>query len=206
MENTLKNENQYNCIMDYLDYTKTILLSKPIMFVFSTFLSSIILSIANKTAVNASFVSVYIILSLSDWVSGIIASRVEQQEFKSKFFFNKPFLIMFSFATLYIVQQIIVSFSSYPHIANVAFDALVNATIFLLETMKLGLLIAFIIYELTSLRENFIRLKLIEFVRVVDVVLVPINKINSFVVKRFDTVVDSTEESINEPVKNDTNE
>lgn len=189
--NTLKNENQFNCIMDYFEYTKSVLLSKPVTFVISSFISSIILMIANKTAVNASFVSMYILLSLGDWISGIVCSRVEHQEFKSKFFFKKPFLIMFSFATLYIVQQIIVSFSSYPHISNVAFDALVNATIFLLETMKLGLLIAFIIYELTSLRENFIRLKLLEFVRVVDVVLVPINKINEFIIKRFDNTIES---------------
>ena len=192
MENTFNNKTQL-CLMDYLNYAKITLFYKPIIFIIPTFISSVVLMIADKTAVNASFVSVYIILSFSDWFSGIVSSRVEKQEFKSRLFFKKPFLIMFSFATLFIVQQIIVSFSSYPHIANVAFNSLIDVTVFLLETMKLGLLIAFIIYELTSLRENFIRLKLNEFVRVVDVVLIPINKINTFIVKRFDSTIDSPE-------------
>ena len=147
MENTFNNKTQL-CLMDYLNYAKITLFYKPIIFIIPTFISSVVLMIADKTAVNASFVSVYIILSFSDWFSGIVSSRVEKQEFKSRLFFKKPFLIMFSFATLFIVQQIIVSFSSYPHIANVAFNSLIDVTVFLLETMKLGLLIAFIIYEL----------------------------------------------------------
>ena len=89
MENTFNNKTQL-CLMDYLNYAKITLFYKPIIFIIPTFISSVLLMIADKTAVNASFVSVYIILSFSDWFSGIVSSRVEKQEFKSRLFYTIP--------------------------------------------------------------------------------------------------------------------
>lgn len=57
----------------------------------------------------------------------------------------------------------------------------------------------FIIYELTSIRENFIRLRLTEFVRVLDLLIVPLNKLDSYLNKKFDSVIENDlNEKINE--------
>ena len=84
----------------------------------------------------------------------------------------------------------ITAFSEYPHVSNSIFESLLSTCVFLLETLKLGLLISFVIYELTSLRENFLRLKMKDFVKVVDVLLIPIQKINGYITSKFDEIID----------------
>lgn len=177
-------------VLSYIGYALKGFKTYPFIPVISSGIGLMLAWLTSMVAVNVSFIIVYIILSVTDWVTGIIASRVEKQDFKSLLFFKKPFLIGFCFIVLYILQLMITAFSEYPHVSNSIFESLLSTCVFLLETLKLGLLISFVIYELTSLRENFLRLKMKDFVKVVDVLLIPIQKINGYITSKFDEIID----------------
>lgn len=175
---------------DYLIYATKGFVKEPLIFAMSTTVATFLTYLADRMSVNLTFVSVYMLLSMADWGTGILASRIEQQQFRSGLFFKKPFLIGFCLGVVYMMQLMITAFSNYPHTSNTAFEAILEVTVTLMEIVKMGLLISFVIYELTSLRENFLRLKLYDFVKVVDIVLIPIQKINRFLVSKFDSIVE----------------
>lgn len=147
-------------------------------------------SLAALLVVNVTFLLIYVGLAFVDWISGIIASRVEKQPFKSFKFLKKIFLIGFSLLIIFVPQALIITFNAYPASTTTLLQAVLSVLSFALECVKIGLILTLIIYELTSLRENFIRLKLLNFIKIVDVVLVPINKLNDYVVRKFDKVID----------------
>ena len=51
-------------------------------------------------------------------------------------------------------------------------------------------MVAFVVYEMTSLRENFIRLQMEDFARVLDLFLIPFIKIQNYLGKKFDKTID----------------
>ena len=57
-------------------------------------------------------------------------------------------------------------------------------------------MLSFIIYELTSIRENFLTLGLDDFVSYIDIVIVPLKKINTYLEKKFDTTVENNNNGI----------
>lgn len=187
----------YTKLGEYLYYTKTTLTHKPMILIMSTLIGGLITlivgafnSLSALLVVNVSFLLIYIALALLDWITGIIASRVEKQEFKSSKLLKKIFLIGFSLLIIFVPQALIVTFVTYPAGTGVVLESLLSVLTFALECVKVGLILALIIYELTSLRENFLRMHLNAFVKIVDIVLVPINKVNDYVVKKFDKVLD----------------
>jgi len=187
----------YTTITGYLSYSFTTLKSKPLILIMSTIIGFFITmimsafqSLAALLVVNVTFLLIYVGLAFVDWISGIIASRVEKQPFKSFKFLKKIFLIGFSLLIIFVPQALIITFNAYPASTTTLLQAVLSVLSFALECVKIGLILTLIIYELTSLRENFIRLKLLNFIKIVDVVLVPINKLNDYVVRKFDKVID----------------
>ena len=199
----------YETFGDYIRYSIEPITQHPKILVITSTVAGVVYSFSNSLtvllAIHISFIIIYALLSTLDWISGIIASLfVEKQTFSSTKFFKKPFLIMFCIFTIYVIQTLVFSFTHYPHNKNIVLDGLLETVIFLFHSIKIGLMVSFIIYELTSLRENFLRLKLEEFVKVIDTILLPLKKIGFYIDKIFhktieeDIVTKVTEETISE--------
>lgn len=147
---------------------------------------------AGKLMVDASFLVIWILLTLGDWLTGVLYIVVDKNEtFRSTNFFKKIMLIGFCMILIFANTQLIASFVNYPHQPNSILDYILGAVIFLLELTKVILLMAFIVYELTSLRENFIKLKWHEYVSFLDIFLVPIQKLQNVLQKRFNNESDN---------------
>ena len=189
--------HKFESILDYTNYFISTIINKPLIFIASTFMASILTLItalftklSNVLVINIVFGYIFIALALSDVFTGLLASRIERKNFSSPKFFKKPSLVMFFVFIIWILQSMIIGLDKYPHVENSIFESLLTSGIFLIESLKLGLIIFYIIYELTSLRENFLRLKLKEFVRIVDFILIPLQKFSDYITKKFDRVVE----------------
>lgn len=188
--------------IDYIKYFIHTLTDKPLLFMVSTIIASIvtfIISIFSKLsdvlAINIIFGYIFISLALVDVSTGILKNRVgkEKEDFSSSKFFKKPLLVMFFIFIVWILQGMIIGLDKYPHIENSIFEGILTSGIFLIESIKLGLLIFYIIYELTSLRENFLKLGFKDFVRIIDFIIVPLQKFSDYIVRKINKVVEDDE-------------
>lgn len=202
----------YTNIGEYICYTKSALTYKPMILIMSTLIGTLITlilgafhSLAAILVVNVVFLILYITLAVLDWVTGIIASRVEREEFKSSKLLKKIFLIGFCLLIIFVPQALIITFNSYPVGTSALFESVLAVLTFALECVKVGLIISLIIYELTSLRENFLRMHLQSFVKIVDIVLVPINKLNDYTVRKFDKIIEDDVNSNTTIIKEEEN-
>lgn len=195
-------------IHDYYLYIKTSLLSTWLMHKNSILLLSIttgtIMGLMNKIALNLGvhvmFLFTYFLLVLFDVISGITASRVVDKEpFLSSKFLKKALIAGFSIFMLLITEWMIIIFTNHEVHNSKLLPQMLNIIILLTSIIKIIFMLMFIIYELTSIRENFIRLRLTEFVRVLDLLIVPLNKLDSYLNKKFDSVIENDlNEKINE--------
>ena len=195
-------------IHDYYLYIKTSLISTWLMHKNSILLLSIttgtIMGLMNKIAFNLGvhvmFLFTYFILVFFDVISGITASRVVDKEpFLSSKFLKKALLAGFSIFMLLITEWMIIIFTNHEVHNSKLLPQMLNIIILLTSIIKIIFMLMFIIYELTSIRENFIRLRLTEFVRVLDLLIVPLNKLDSYLNKKFDSVIENDlNEKINE--------
>ena len=163
-----------------------------------------IMGLMNKIAFNLGvhvmFLFTYFILVLFDVISGITASRVVDKEpFLSSKFLKKALLAGFSMFMLLITEWMIIIFTNYEVHNSKLLPQMLNIIILLTSIIKIIFMLMFIIYELTSIRENLILLRLTEFVRVLDLLIVPLNKLDSYLNKKFDSVIENDlNEKINE--------
>ena len=147
-------------------------------------------SIALGLGVHILFLVAYILLVLSDVVTGISASVfVNKQPFSSGRFFKKIALSGFSLFLLLITEWITIIFTDYGVNKSQILVGLLSIIVLLTHIIKILFMLMFLIYELTSLRENFVKLKLYEFVRIVDLLLIPLNKIEDYFNKKFDKTI-----------------
>lgn len=194
-----KEDMDFIKLSEYIDYALApITASKGIVAILAiTFsmilglIDSVIEWLSLNLIIHSMFIIMYAMLSTMDWVTGFIASVIVQKEqFKSGKFFKKPFLIMFCLFMLYATVTLSNTFSSYPHKDNPILQGVLHTVVFLFEAIKVGLLVSFVVYEMTSLRENFIKLKMHDFAKVLDWFLIPFVKINKYIEKKFDKVIE----------------
>ncbi len=188
--------------INYVNYFIHTIIDKSLLFMSSTIIASIITFIisiftklSNILAINIIFAYIFIALAIADIITGILKNRIgkNKQDFSSSKFFKKPLLIMFFIFIVWILQGMISGLNEYPHIENSIFESILSSGIFLIESLKLGLIIFYIIYELTSLRENFLKLGLKDFVKIIDFIIIPLQKFSNYITKKFDKVVEDDE-------------
>jgi hypothetical protein len=202
MKTTQQQDMDFIKLTEYIHYALTPVTNNKGIILFTTVVIGILAAILDSltTAVNwlsmvliihSMFIIMYAILSGLDWITGLIAGViVEKKTFNSGKFFKKPFLIMFCLLMLYATVALSDTFTSYPHKDNPLLQATLSTVVFLFEGMKVGLMVAFVVYEMTSLRENFIRLQMEDFARVLDLFLIPFIKIQNYLGKKFDKTID----------------
>jgi len=200
-------QDKFENISDYINYFTYTITSKPLILMASTLFAtgiacivSLFTKLSNILVINIIFAYIFIALAFADVFTGLIKSRINKHEFLSSKFYKKPSLVMFFIFIIWILQGMIIGLNEYPHVENQVFKGILNSGIFLIESLKLGLIIFYIIYELTSLRENFLALNLNEFVRIIDFIIVPLQKFSDYISKKFDKIIE-TETEINQDEK-----
>jgi len=175
------------------NYKTYIILSFPISIIYT-----LINSISTILVVHAAFIGVYLLLAMLDWISGIISSIYKKKEkFNSARFLKKPLLIGFCLTIVFIIEKLIISFTNYENEnGGAVIESILSVIVFGFHIIKIVMMLSFIIYELTSIRENFLTLGLDDFVSYIDIVIVPLKKINTYLEKKFDTTVENNNNGI----------
>ena len=196
-------------LSEYIDYInlpiKFTLLNKQFLFVFSTLMTSIYFVIdaiyngmyflASALVINISFIFIYFLLTFADLFIGIYANVfVAKEKFKSEKFLKKMFLIFLGLIMLYITNSLSQTFIEYKHNENPILQAFLHTVVFLFEGIKISLIISFVVYELTSLREKFEIMGYQDVISKIDVFLIPFKKIQEMTEKKFDKVVKEDDE------------
>lgn len=190
-------------IHDYYLYIKkaiigTFTMHKP-SILFLSITTGTIMGLANKVALNLGvhvlFLFTYFLLILFDVISGITASRlVDKEPFLSSKFLKKALLAGFSMLMLLITEWLIIIFSNHEVRSSKLLPQMLNIIILLTSIIKIIFMLMFLIYELTSIRENFLKLRLKEFVRVLDLLIIPLIKLDKYLNSKFDKVIEDDSE------------
>lgn len=197
-----KMQMEHLTLLQYLEYALQPIMSNKLLLVSTTLFSATIyavIKVMNDTVtflstsllIHSAFIISYVGLSFIDWFSGFIGSIfVDKDKFNSAKFFKKPFLIMFCILMIFLTVSLTRTFGEYNHNNNALLEATLSVVVFLFEGIKIGLMVSFVVYELTSIRENFLRLKWIDAVKILDLFLIPFNKIKKYLDKKFDKVIE----------------
>ena len=83
-------DNKFESITDYINYFISTIINKPLIFIISTFMATILTLItalftklSNVLVINIVFGYIFIALALADVLTGIIASRIEKKNFNN---------------------------------------------------------------------------------------------------------------------------
>lgn len=151
-------------------------------------------NIAISLAIHWTFIFLYFILASLDTFMGTSISLYRRKEkFKSELLLKKLVFVCFCLGSAWVCQQMIMVFKNYTlanEIVDVVYiESVLSVLIYGFHTIKIILLIGFILYELTSLREHFVYMGWTEFVAVIDVVIVPFRLLSKFLNEKFNQSV-----------------
>ena len=146
---------------------------------------------ATSLSISITFIVLYFALAFADLIFGIYANVfVLKEKFESKKFIKKFLLIGFGLIVLYVSVSLVNTFLYYDYHENTVLKMFLDTVVFLLEGIKISLIIFLILYELTSLREKAEKLQWNELIHLLDVFLVPFKKVQDFVSKRFEKTIE----------------
>jgi hypothetical protein len=195
-------------IEDYIDYIEQpinlILHNKTTMIVISGamsvfyalthFIGDSMMYLATMLAINISFIWLYFILSFADLFAGIYVNVfVGKQKFESKKFLKKILLIGMGILMLGMTVILSNTFLFYEDRENAVLRGLLDGIVFLFEGVKITMIIFFVIYELTSLKEKAEKMKWNSLINLLNVFLIPFIKIQNFVNRKIDKTLEDEE-------------
>lgn len=155
--------------------------------------SSGMTQLASILIVNISFILAYFILTFSDLIVGIYANVfVNKQDFKSSKFLKKIFVISLGLIMIYLTNNLSQTFLTYNNYNNILLESLLHTIVIFFEGIKISLLIAFVIYEITSLREKFQLMGHNDIVAILDVFLIPFKKLQKFTSRKINNIIDES--------------
>ena len=159
---------------EYIIYFLTVFKNKAIM-IFSLFQASLLGFIENQIGLSVGIIAVYFTLALLDTLTGIWKNVFyKNKQFESELFFKKIFsicIMLISFVCITMISE----FLKNP--VNNETEILQSVNIYgtyLFNLVKIFLIISFIAYEFSSIRENAVILKWHNVVKAIDIVLLPL--------------------------------
>lgn len=192
-------------IQEYIDYIEQpinlILHNKPTMIVISGamsvfyalihFIGDSMLFLSTILVINIAFIYLYFALSFADLFAGIYVNVFKNKEkFESKKFLKKILLIGMGILMLGMTVILSNTFLFYEDKENAVLRGLLDGIVFLFEGVKITMIIFFVIYELTSLKEKAEKMKWNSLMALLDVFLIPFIKIQNFVNRKFDKTLE----------------
>lgn len=162
-----------------------------VFFAITHFIGDSMMYLATMLAINISFIWLYFILSFADLFAGIYVNVfVGKQKFESTKFLKKILLIGMGILMLGVTVVLSFTFQDYDHKEITGLKYLLDTIIFLFEGVKITMIIFFVIYELTSLKEKAEKLKWTSLISLLDVFLIPFIKIQNFINKKIDKTLE----------------
>ena len=195
-------------IQEYIDYIEQpinlILHNKPTVVVISGamsvfyalthFIGDSMLFLSTVLVINISFIYLYFALSFADLFAGIYVNVFRNKEkFESNKFLKKILLIGMGILMLGMTVILSNTFLFYEDRENAVLRGLLDGIVFLFEGVKITMIIFFVIYELTSLKEKAEKMKWNSLMALLDVFLIPFIKIQNFVNRKFDKTLEDEE-------------
>ena len=162
-----------------------------VFFAITHFIGDSMMYLATMLAINISFIWLYFILSFADLFAGIYVNVfVGKQKFESTKFLKKILLIGMGILMLGVTVVLSFTFQDYDHKEITGLKYLLDTIIFLFEGVKITMIIFFVIYELTSLKEKAEKMKWNSLMTFLDVFLIPFIKIQNFVNRKIDKTLE----------------
>ena len=195
-------------IQEYIDYIEQpinlILHNKPTVVVISGamsvfyalthFIGDSMLFLSTVLVINISFIYLYFALSFADLFAGIYVNVFRNKEkFESNKFLKKILLIGMGILMLGMTVILSNTFLFYEDRENAVLRGLLDGIVFLFEGVKITMIIFFVIYELTSLKEKAEKMKWNSLMALLDVFLIPFIKIQNYVNRKFDKTLEDEE-------------
>lgn len=168
-----------------------------VFYALTHFIGDSMMYLATMLAINISFIGLYFILSFADLFAGIYVNVFRNKEkFESKKFLKKILLIGMGILMLGVTVVLSNTFLFYEDKENGVLRGLLDGIVFLFEGVKITMIIFFVIYELTSLKEKAEKLKWTSLISLLDVFLIPFIKIQNFINKKIDKTLDDEKETL----------
>ena len=165
-----------------------------VFYALTHFIGDSMMYLATMLAINISFIWLYFILSFADLFAGIYVNVFKNKEkFESKKFLKKILLIGMGILMLGVTVVLSFTFQDYDHKEITGLKYLLDTIIFLFEGVKITMIIFFVIYELTSLKEKAEKMKWNSLIALLDVFLIPFIKIQNFVNRKIDKTLEDEE-------------
>ena len=165
-----------------------------VFYALTHFIGDSMLFLSTVLVINVSFLYLYFILSFADLFAGIYVNVFRNKEkFESKKFLKKILLIGMGILMLGMTVILSNTFLFYEDRENAILRGLLDGIVFLFEGVKITMIIFFVIYELTSLKEKAEKMKWNSLMAFLDVFLIPFIKIQNFVNRKFDKTLEDEE-------------
>ncbi len=165
-----------------------------VFFAITHWIGNSMLFLSTVLVINVSFLYLYFILSFADLFAGIYVNVFRNKEkFESKKFLKKILLIGMGILMLGMTVILSNTFLFYEDRENAILRGLLDGIVFLFEGVKITMIIFFVIYELTSLKEKAEKMKWNSLMALLDVFLIPFIKIQNFVNRKFDKTLEDEE-------------
>ena len=165
-----------------------------VFFAITQWIGNSMLFLSTVLVINVSFLYLYFILSFADLFAGIYVNVFKNKEkFESKKFLKKILLIGMGILMLGMTVILSNTLLFYEDKENAVLRGLLDGIVFLFEGVKITMIIFFVIYELTSLREKAEKVKWNSLIALLDVFLIPFVKIQNFVNRKFDKTLEDEE-------------
>ncbi len=165
-----------------------------VFFAITQWIGNSMLFLSTVLVINVSFLYLYFILSFADLFAGIYVNVFKNKEkFESKKFLKKILLIGMGILMLGMTVILSNTFLFYEDKENAILRGLLDTIVFLFEGVKITMIIFFVIYELTSLKEKAEKVKWNSLIALLDVFLIPFVKIQNFVNRKFDKTLEDEE-------------
>lgn len=165
-----------------------------VFFAITHWIGNSMLFLSTVLVINVSFLYLYFILSFADLFAGIYVNVFKNKEkFESKKFLKKILLIGMGILMLGMTVILSNTFLFYEDKENAILRGLLDGIVFLFEGVKITMIIFFVIYELTSLKEKAEKMKWNSLMALLDVFLIPFIKIQNFVNRKIDKTLEDEE-------------
>lgn len=127
-----------------------------------------------QVGLNVGLVLVYFLFAIGDMAMGIYKNViVKKNDFKSELFFKKILSVAVMFICVYSMTQLIL-YVTKMSVPNVVSDHFQGVVVYGITLSRLFVVIAFLAYEITSLRENAVALQWRSLIDMFDIILFPL--------------------------------
>jgi hypothetical protein len=128
--------------------------------------------------------SIYFLLTVLDTIMGVYKNVcVKHNDFKSELFFKKILSVAIMVISITAITQLTVYIGKLP-IPFTAIDIFQNTIVYIFNLIKIFLVVAFLSYELTSIRENSLELKWNTVTGAIDIFLLPLTWVKTLLQKK----------------------